>query len=214
MIIQSCLRKETASSRLEAIKLSGQLPSCSSPGSLKVQGNPFARGKQRNKKKHNMQQTQHHHPTTYIASTANKSNFYLGVIVFLTLAWLVTMVVCYLTHKPCTCRGVVIEHPQPTHVAHRVPFVGTFHLPVVNSPDATSSLETILDFLRKKGTSISGQPFNSEIHKALNLAYLWQWNTNSNPPVGVLNAPGVTSVPYYLVYDATQRQWTITTVAP
>jgi hypothetical protein len=154
-------------------------------------------------------------PVSFVkASHENTHTFYVLAIAILLLAWIVTLIAWYWTHKPCSCRGVVVQHPQPTTVPHRIPFVGTFHVPVITSPPSVgSSLETVLDYLRKKGSNLAGQPFNAEIHKALGMPWLWQWNTTYNPPVGIFPA-GVTATPYYVVYDNAQHQWTITTTFP
>lgn len=151
------------------------------------------------------------HKTT---DTAEESH--MGWIIFLSLAWVATLLVCYFVHrpKPCVCRDVVVQQATPTHVTHHVPFQGTYHIPVVQSPGLDADIVAITDFLRRKGTNVHGQAFNSDIFKTLTMPWVWEWNTGVSPPVATFNGSGIVPGTYYITYDTAANQWTVTSTSP
>ena len=151
--------------------------------------------------------------TPVATSVATSNNKHMYVIAFLTLAWIVTLILWWMTHKPCVCRGVVVQQNLPSHITHKVPFRGTFQVPIIASPPQNTDLNSVLDYLRKKGTNALGQPFNADIFKSLNMPWQWQWSTSTTPPTGYFPR-GYTDSSYYLVFDSATGTWNITTVSP
>jgi hypothetical protein len=160
-------------------------------------------------------------PTTQTSPQTASSNSHLAIIFLLAFAWIVTLVLYFLQHRRIvnqqqrTSQAQVSQPqaPPPTSVTHKIPFVGTYEIPLITSPGPDGDVEAILEYLKRRGTTLGGQAFNSDIFKALTTPWLWTFNRSTNPPVGTF-PPGPTHSAYYLVYDTSQRKWNITTRSP
>lgn len=149
-------------------------------------------------------------------SKHSNNAFYLGVIIFLSIAWFVTLIFLYLEHKPCHCpqsQVSVVQHP-PTTTTHQIPFRGTFQVPTLTSPGPTGDVDSVIHYLQRRGSSLSGRPFNSDIYKSLTTPWLWQWNRSVNPPVGVFPSPAPNKPTLYIVFNVQQQKWDVSTISP
>ena len=139
--------------------------------------------------------------------------FYIGVIIFLGIALVLTLLFFYLGHRTPTVTPTTY-HFATTPTTHKVPFHGTYQVTTVTSPDSSADVDSIIQYLQRRGVTLAGQPFNSDIYKSLTTPWLWQWNRSVNPPVGIFPPTAANKPTLYIVFNAQRNQWDLTTISP
>lgn len=148
-------------------------------------------------------------PQRSLDTTNNSNRVYLGVIVLLSVAWVITLILLYHEHKPCRCPT---PSPNPYTPYHQTSTPQPTPYQGLRSPGPNADPHSVLEYLKDQGRSLSGQAFDSNVYRSLTTPWLWNWNTSVDPPVGsVLSPRGVT---YYAVFDVTQQKWNISSHTP